>query len=138
MPANQEDGNASDSEDYSYDSGDETEDSTTADQDVHGPSAPAERGILLSFPQLELHGIELMEVTTLSLTIKCERCKDTMDVDRLRNNTTSDASGMRDLSCKKCANALAVGFRADLIHASSVRAGYLDLDGCTVIDMLPR
>lgn len=26
----------------------------------------------------------------------------------------------------------------DLIHANSTRAGYLDLDGCTVVDMLPR
>jgi hypothetical protein len=25
-----------------------------------------------------------------------------------------------------------------LIHQNSVRAGYLDLDGCTVVDMLPR
>ena len=32
---------------------------------------------------------------------------------------------------------MAVRFRADLIHANSVRAGYLDLDGCTVVDMLP-
>ena len=26
----------------------------------------------------------------------------------------------------------------DLMHANCVRAGYLDLDGCTVVDMLPR
>jgi hypothetical protein len=79
-----------------------------------------------------------MELTTLNLTIKCERCKDTTDIERLRNNVSGDASGMRDHSCKKCANSLAVGFRADLMHANSVRGGYLDLDGCTVIDMLPR
>lgn len=133
-----QDGTDSDSEDYSYDSGDETEDSTHTDIETQPASAPAERGILLSFPHLELHGIELMEVTTLNITVKCERCKDISDIERLRNNTQSDASGMREHSCKKCANALAVGFRADLIHASSVRAGYLDLDGCTVIDMLPR
>ena len=24
------------------------------------------------------------------------------------------------------------------MHANSVRAGYLDLDGCTVVDLLPR
>ena len=24
------------------------------------------------------------------------------------------------------------------MHTNSVRAGYLDLDGCTVVDMLPR
>lgn len=24
------------------------------------------------------------------------------------------------------------------MHANSVRAGYIDLDGCSVVDMLPR
>jgi hypothetical protein len=26
----------------------------------------------------------------------------------------------------------------DLMHTNSVRAGYIDLDGCTVVDMLAR
>ena len=30
------------------------------------------------------------------------------------------------------------GYRKALMHAHSARAGYLDLDGCTVVDMLPR
>jgi len=30
------------------------------------------------------------------------------------------------------------GYRRELMHANSVRAGYLDLDGCTVVDLLPR
>jgi hypothetical protein len=25
----------------------------------------------------------------------------------------------------------------DMMHANSVRAGYIDLDGCTVVDLLP-
>lgn len=132
------DSNSSDEDDYSYDSGDETEDSAPPDEVSQPTGAPVEKGVLLSFPQLELHSIELMELTTLNLTIKCERCKDTMDVERLRNNVTGEASNMRDESCKKCANGLAIGFRADLMHSASVRAGYLDLDGCTVVDMLPR
>jgi hypothetical protein len=133
------DSESSDEDDYSYDSGDDTETSVTADEVVAQPAgAPVEKGVLLSFPQLELHSIELMELTTLNLTIKCERCKDTMDVLRLRNNVSGDAANMRDETCKKCASALAVGFRADLMHAGSVRAGYLDMDGCTVTDMLPR
>ncbi|KAK0935549.1 hypothetical protein LTR29_012862 [Friedmanniomyces endolithicus] len=101
-----------------------------------GPSAPQERGILLSFPQVEIHGIELLELTSLNITVKCERCKDTMDVHRLRNSTANGLE-MQQKACKKCATGLAIGFRADLIHVNSARAGYLDLDGCTVIDMLP-
>lgn len=107
----------------------EHEEATTA-------TAPAERGILLSFPRLELHGIELLELTSLNLTVKCERCKDTTDIERLRSAT--ETSKMREQSCKKCAATLAVRFRADMIHVNSVRGGYLDLDGCTVVDMLPR
>lgn len=30
------------------------------------------------------------------------------------------------------------GYRRELMHANSVRAGYIDLDGCSVVDMLPR
>jgi hypothetical protein len=139
VKATESDSDSSDEGDYSYDSGDDTETSVAAEEVAAQPaSAPIEKGVLLSFPQLELHSIELMELTTLNLTIKCERCKDTMDVLRLRNNVTGDAANMRDETCKKCASALAVGFRADLMHAGSVRAGYLDMDGCTVTDMLPR
>jgi hypothetical protein len=139
VKATDSDSDFSDEGDYSYDSGDDTETSAVADEVTAQPAgAPIEKGVLLSFPQLELHSIELMELTTLNLTIKCERCKDTMDVLRLRNNVSGDAANMRDETCKKCASALAVGFRADLMHAGSVRAGYLDMDGCTVVDMLPR
>jgi hypothetical protein len=96
---------------YSYDSGDETEEEE-GDQPEQPPantSGLAERGIMLSFPNLELYGCELLELVSLSITVKCERCKDLLDVQRLRNNTKGDASGMRDEICKKCANTLAVG-----------------------------
>lgn len=99
-------------------------------------TAPAERGILLSFPHLELHGIELLELTSLNITVKCERCKDTTDIERLRNATEDTKE--REVSCKKCALTFGIRFRADLIHANSVRGGYVDLDNCTVVDMLPR
>lgn len=79
-----------------------------------------------------------MEITTLNITVKCERCKDIADIERLHSNLNGDAAAVRDASCKKCANGFSVGFRADLIHVNSVRAGYLDLEGCTVVDLLPR
>ncbi|KAI7241060.1 hypothetical protein KC330_g822 [Hortaea werneckii] len=128
------DSETSEAEGDSSHSDHENEDERLRDQDVSG--TPAEKGVLLSFPNLELHGIELLEVSSLSITIKCERCKDTMDVHRLRNYS-GNASAMRQETCKKCAITMAVGFRSDMIHANSVRAGYLDLDGCTVVDMLP-
>ena len=134
------DNEVSDDSDYSdsYDSGDEFADEEHESHALEtvpealSDSRP-ERGISLSFPNLELYGIELLELVSLSITVKCERCKDTIDVGNLRN-----AAGTRSESCKKCASSLSINFRRELIHANSVRAGYLDLDGCTIVDMLPR
>ena len=120
----------------SYDSGDEDEKDGVAALNLVPESSMSttgpERGISLSLPFLELYSIELLELVSLCVTIKCERCKDTMDVNNLRNNAS------RSESCKKCAMPLSVGYRRELMHANSVRAGYLDLEGCTVLDMLPR
>ncbi|MCJ1387552.1 hypothetical protein MMC18_000395 [Xylographa bjoerkii] len=133
----EEDSDSSDayeSEDNSVD-----EDSGVELEKVPEPASTApERGILLSFPYLELHGIELLELTSLSLTIKCERCKDQMDIKNLRSSGTGDSGAVKTESCKKCASTLNIGYRKELMHANSVRAGHLDLDGCTVVDMLPR
>jgi len=119
----------------SYDSGDEDEEEVggTALESVpeQPTTSPPERGISLSFPLLELYSIELLELISLCVTIKCERCKDTMDINNLRDRS------QKSESCKKCAMTLSIGFRRELMHANSVRAGYLDLEGCTVVDMLP-
>jgi hypothetical protein len=81
---------------------------------------------------MELYGIELLEVATLNITVKCERCRD-----------LSEAKGLKDgveksESCRKCASHLGIRFRKDLVHAHAIRAGFLDLEGCVVGDMLPR
>ncbi|TVY23328.1 Uncharacterized protein LHYA1_G007210, partial [Lachnellula hyalina] len=125
-------------DDYSYDSGDEfTEDEesvveikTSGQQSSPPPAQNQEKGTALSFPFIELYGIELLEVVVLNLSIKCERCKDVMEIKGLRDGVTKHES------CKKCATLLGVGFRRDLIHANAVRAGFLDLEGCVPVDML--
>jgi hypothetical protein len=155
-----QDTHTGESEDNSSDETAESASDVEEEQDDAGQTAsiPKESGVLLSFPHIELYGIvsmargilhdicadnstrffqELMELVSLNLTVKCERCKDTMDIQRLRNYS-GNAAEMRQETCKKCASGLAIGFRRDLIHANSARAGYLDLDGCTVVDMLTR
>ncbi|KAF7719657.1 Uncharacterized protein PECH_004155 [Penicillium ucsense] len=94
------------------------------------------RGVALSFPFMELYGIELLEIAHLAITIKCERCKDSMDLKNVAQLTDSKDVPKVE-SCKKCANSMSVGFRKQLMHSHANRAGYLDLDGCTVLDMLP-
>ena len=132
-----DDGSDITTSDSDYES-DTEENGSGEEQATSGAPTTMERGVMMSFPFLELHGIELLELVSLSITIKCERCKDTMDIQNLKNNVNGDPSGMRSESCKKCANPFETGYRMDLMHTNSVRAGYLDLEGCTVVDMLPR
>lgn len=90
-----------------------------------------EKGTMMSFPSIELHGIEIIQVAILSISVKCERCRTVNDVGGLK----PDAE--KTVSCRKCATAMAVKFRAQLVHEHSSRAGFLDLSGCKVADMLP-
>ncbi|KAH6979834.1 hypothetical protein EDB82DRAFT_547405 [Fusarium venenatum] len=98
---------------------------------VYMPGETPERGTMLSFPSIELHGIELLQLAILGISIKCERCKTVNEVTGLQPDVEKTSS------CKKCAEAFAVKFRQTLIHENSTRAGFLDLAGCKVADMLP-
>jgi uncharacterized CHY-type Zn-finger protein len=118
---------------------DDDDDSSDSAGSEDGRSGPAtqisertpEQGTALSFPSIELYGIELLEVAVLNLTVRCERCKDTRDFNGLKHATPVSEG------CKKCACVLTVTFRGDLVHGHAVRAGFLDLVGCQVVDMLP-
>jgi hypothetical protein len=127
---------------YSYDTEEETSDEDggvgvkAAAAGEQEPSRQTtqnpERGTAISFPFIELYGIELLEIVVLNITVKCERCKDATEVKGLKNGITKSES------CRKCASQLSITFRRDLVHAHAVRAGFLDLEGCIVGDMLPR
>jgi hypothetical protein len=136
-----EDVSGTDTDDlYSYDTEDETsdEDGGVGVKAVVNPEPPQqptqnpERGTAVSFPFIELYGIELLEVVILNITVKCERCKEATEIKGLKNGITKSES------CRKCASQLSITFRKDLVHAHAVRAGFLDLEGCIVGDMLPR
>lgn len=74
------------------------------------PESNQERGVALSFPTLEFYGIELLELMSLSITIKCERCKEQMDVENVPQVTDkSDGFSPRVETCKKCANSMSIG-----------------------------
>ncbi|KGO58839.1 Zinc finger, CCCH-type [Penicillium expansum] len=94
------------------------------------------RGVALSFPFLELYGVELLELTSLNITIKCERCKVAVDVKNVPQITDEKGQMPKMESCRKCANNMSVAFRRQLMHSHANRAGYLDLGGCTIGDML--
>lgn len=96
------------------------------------PSQRVERGTALTFPSIELHGLELLQVSILSISVKCDRCKTVNEVGGLRSNTEKSES------CRKCASAFAVRFRPEFVHQASTRAGFLDISGASVADFLPR
>lgn len=127
------DGNSS-SEEYDLDS-DEGPETGGAALDVAPPGLSsgltAERGIAINFPGIELHSIELLQVTILSISVKCERCRTINDMTSLQGEKE------KTISCRKCAAGIAARFRPQLIHQASPRAGFLDLAGATVADMLP-
>ena len=130
--------NTDDSDSYDSDSYDEDdEDGGVAIDRGHAdvPSLPtqtAERGTALSFPSIELHGIELLQVTILNLSVKCSRCKTLNEITGLRDNLEKPSS------CKKCATPFTICFRQELIHQNSTRAGFIDTVGCTAANLLPR
>ena len=67
-------------------------------------ATPPERGILLSFPSLHLEGIEILEISSLSIIVKCERCKELKEVSKLKHGDMR-----RVESCEKCTRNLGIG-----------------------------
>lgn len=116
---NPRDDDSSDSSE-GYDSQADSEDAT--DKDGGGAVIPPEAqpsldpgpdlGILLSFPSLELYGAELLQLYSVSVTIKCDRCKDMKDVKNVRSHAQGDQILVRHESCNKCANQLSIGWRS--------------------------
>ncbi|KAJ5671800.1 hypothetical protein N7507_000927 [Penicillium longicatenatum] len=125
-------------DDSSFDEGSGEDEDDTSDGGAPVPAAvdTPGRGVALSFPFLELYGIELLELMYLAITIKCDRCKESMDIKNVPN-ITDPKNTPKIESCKKCANSMSIGFRKQLMHSHANRAGYLDLDGCTIVDLLP-
>lgn len=130
-----ESGESEDSDD-SWDSEDESDEGGVAVNmglgSISGVAQQPEKGTAISFPHIELYGIELLQVEILNISVKCERCRTPNDITGLRPEAEKESS------CKKCATAFTAKFRQEMVHQNSVRAGFIDVAGCTVNDMLPR
>lgn len=127
---------------WSYVYGEDSEESSDSDNAGDGgvsleeehppvPGETPERGTMVSFPSIELHNIEILQISILGITVKCDRCRTVNEVSGLKPDVEKTSS------CKKCATPFAVKFRPTLVHEHSSRAGFLDLAGCKVADMLP-
>ncbi|KAL4886982.1 hypothetical protein BJY04DRAFT_44614 [Aspergillus karnatakaensis] len=136
----QNSGSGSDQTDFSTEEDEYSDDEEDGGAPVPELPEPAttEHGVALSFPFFELYGIELLELVGPYITIKCDRCKELLDVRNVPHTKDNDGTLSPKVEvCKKCSNSMSIGFRRMLMHPNSNRAGYLDLDGCTVVDLLP-
>ncbi|EXJ89551.1 hypothetical protein A1O3_02618 [Capronia epimyces CBS 606.96] len=125
----------------------EDEDEEQAEQGgatLPASSTSSEKGIILFFPNLEIYNIELLALVSLSLSVKCLRCKSPLDIANIKPNNTTDstntptlASSVRAETCLKCTTPFTISYTSNLLHANSVRAGTLEVTGCTIADMLP-
>lgn len=74
------------------------------------PASTAERGVALSFPYLELYGIQLLELVGLYITVKCDRCKEPLDVKNIpQAKDKVDVLSPKVETCKKCTNTMSLG-----------------------------
>ncbi|PHH81536.1 hypothetical protein CDD82_553 [Ophiocordyceps australis] len=89
------------------------------------------RGTMVSMPGIELRGIEALQITRLSLSVRCERCKSTNDLAGLSPGAPDTTT------CTKCATQLTGRFDQRIMHAHSSTAGFVHLSGCRAADVLP-
>lgn len=127
----------------SYDSDEDTDSEDEDEEDVAdraGTSLPVslpstEKGIHLSFPNLELHNVELLILMSLSISVKCLRCKSPLDIHNVKPSDC--ASTVRTESCPKCTTPFTVSYTPNALHANTIRAGTIEITGCTISDLLP-
>ncbi|KAF9902396.1 hypothetical protein EC991_004977 [Linnemannia zychae] len=143
-------GSASDNEETTeHDTEDEEEDETGAKTGPLVESGP-KRGIEIRMPDLKLDHISLIYCRSLSLLVRCNRCKALVDMPELFPDDSptpssqthpSSSAGSADKrkwrTCENCQSLLGAHFRTEYIHMQSRTIGYLDLAGCTAYDILP-
>ncbi|KAJ9651843.1 hypothetical protein H2198_008908 [Neophaeococcomyces mojaviensis] len=134
-----------DEEESETDSSDyDTEEESDSDvaSTIGGASLPissvsaVEKGIMISFPGLDLLGIGVLQITSLSISVKCDRCKEQTDI---KNIKPSDAASNvhRTEVCSKCSATFSITYRSEMMHVNSSKAGYVELENCSITDMLP-
>ncbi|KAI9206807.1 uncharacterized protein BJ171DRAFT_307174 [Polychytrium aggregatum] len=105
---------------------------------VSGSTPMRPRGIHIRLPNLQLDGISVLECTSLSIIVRCSRCKDTIDVMALSPAPVDAAQPKpRILCCPTCKTNMSVAYRFELAHRFAMAIGYLDMSACTPFDLLP-
>lgn len=134
---------SSDNDQYGHDDQPEDSEQLQSNQ-ASGPvvdSGP-KRGIEIRMPELKLEHISLLYCRSLSLQVRCSRCKGLIEIPDLtpddgRSSNKSSSDKRKWKTCDQCQSLLGAHFRTEYIHTQSRTIGYLDLAGCTAFDILP-
>ncbi|KAK6093803.1 hypothetical protein MT418_005642 [Batrachochytrium dendrobatidis] len=100
-------------------------------------ASPQKRGTQIRLLESRLDNISLLHCTSITVTIRCTRCRDTAQVSNLLASLVENHPDYHFTCCKTCQSAMSVAFRRDFMHESSQCLGYLDLHDSTAFDLGP-
>jgi hypothetical protein len=106
----------------------EDQDEETPSQTISLP-APKRGGIEIRLPSPTLKGIALLSCVSLSLVVKCTRCKAMSEVKAISFSST--------ISCSKCPSQISIAFTPVLMHPGNhFSIGSVDVQGGVPVDIL--
>ncbi|KAI8060798.1 hypothetical protein BC940DRAFT_311371 [Gongronella butleri] len=101
-------------------------------------SGSIRRGTEIRLVDPELDNVTLLRCVVLHLLVKCNRCKNTVDVENIQPSAEADGdSKTRWLPCTTCQAVIGVKFLPAMVHAHASSMGFLQLAGCVAFDLLP-
>lgn len=129
----QKDGNVDEDEEYLE------EESETEQDNIFNLEPLKPRGIALQVPSLAMTNVGILECTTINLVVLCDRCGTQNDLFNIVSGPYGRESKPIASSCSKCKAVLACSFQKNLVNLhmpGTPTAGYLDMSGCTPMDLL--
>ncbi|KAL6601863.1 hypothetical protein U3516DRAFT_602534 [Neocallimastix sp. 'constans'] len=119
-------------------------------------SSEVPKGIHIRLPNIKITGISLLQCVGLSVTLKCDRCRNTIDFYEVRpmgqlklRSTNNKEENKKEEEkpyivnsvywkhCKTCRQAIGIRYRSEYLTPFSLAIGYIDLEGCMPFDFLP-
>lgn len=117
------------------------DDDHVMETEVAGPSVLSgvtstdiRRGTEIRLIDPKLDNVSLFKCTSLHLMVKCNRCKETVQVQNIKSD--QDAKE-RWMACPTCTAELGIKFVGELVHQGAKSLGLLQLSGCKPYDILP-
>lgn len=105
-----------------------------AENDVQGPK---HSGTELVFPEFYMTGMDVVEIASLSILIRCGRCKDLQEFANLQSAEYGHQTKATVKACEKCKLTLAAAFRKEFLTTESNTGGFIDISGGSAVDLLP-